>query len=53
MIMKNIGDHFEELHHPEAARMFRKKEITAQKQARTIHDTIFQLEQYSEDLRLK
>ncbi len=53
MIMKNIGDHFEELHHPDAARLFRKKEEKARKQARIIHDTIFQLEQFSEDIRLK
>jgi two-component system chemotaxis response regulator CheB len=52
MLMNSIADHFDTLNNPDAAVLFRKKALENGKHARTIHDSVLQQDQYSEDLRL-
>lgn len=52
MLMNNISEHFKKLDHPDAAIYFQKKSERSANQARIIHDSVSEMEQYSEDLRL-
>jgi two-component system chemotaxis response regulator CheB len=51
LLLNNIADHFETVSDPGAADLFRKKAKINAGSAQVIHDSIFKLEQYSEDLR--
>ena len=51
MLLNNIADHFKELKDNKATTLFRKKAAIAADKARIIHDSVFKLEQYSEDIR--
>jgi len=53
MLLNNIADHFEEMGKSDSADIFRKKAKATSKRARTIHDSVFTQEQYSEDIRFK
>jgi two-component system, chemotaxis family, protein-glutamate methylesterase/glutaminase len=52
MLMNKISEHFHQLNHPDAATYFKGKADRSAQFARTIHDSIFEMEQYSEDLVL-
>lgn len=52
MLLKNIGDHYENINNTDAAAVFRAKAEEGAKRARIIHESVFKQEQYSEDIRL-
>ena len=52
MLMNNIADHYEELKKGDDAKLFREKAKNAADRAMTIHDTVLQHDQFSEDTRL-
>lgn len=51
MLLKNIGDHYEEIDNSNAAALFRAKAKEGAEKARVIHDSVFRSQHYSEDLR--
>lgn len=51
MLLNSIADNFEKLENKESANEFRAKADRLKKRARHIHDSIFDQEQYSEDMR--
>ena len=53
MLLKTIGDHFDELGQVKYAKFFHSKSKESADRARVIHDAVFKQNQYSEDLRLK
>jgi two-component system chemotaxis response regulator CheB len=53
MLLNGIADHFEKLQNHEASALFIKKAKSTTDQAQIIHDTVFRIEQYSEDLRFE
>lgn len=52
ILLRSIQGHFKGVGQPKAAALFGDKAEIAAHRARLIHDTVFQHEQYSEDLRL-
>jgi two-component system chemotaxis response regulator CheB len=52
MMLRIIGDLYEKMKNKKAAALFRKKAKHSEERARIIHDSIFKMEQYSEDIRL-
>jgi two-component system chemotaxis response regulator CheB len=52
MLLKNIGEHYEELGDTFSAALFQSKANENAKRAQIIHDSVLQQDQYSEDLRL-
>jgi two-component system chemotaxis response regulator CheB len=53
ILLNNIADHFERRKNHAGASIFRKKANDTARRARTIHESVFQQEQYSEDMRYK
>jgi two-component system chemotaxis response regulator CheB len=53
ILLNNTAEHYEAMGKSDAAVLFRRKAKESSKRARSIHDSIFTQEQYSEDLRLK
>ncbi|HEX2535628.1 MAG TPA: chemotaxis protein CheB, partial [Chitinophagaceae bacterium] len=51
MLLKEIGQHFTEMGKKEAGSLFQKKAQLSGDQARRIHESLFELEQLSEDIR--
>ncbi len=52
MLLKNIGDHYEELGDNKSAGIFYSKSKESASRAQIIHDSVLQQNQYSEDIRL-
>jgi len=52
MLMNTIADHYKELNKEDAAKLFREKAKDFKDRANTIHNTVLQNDQFSEDIRL-
>jgi len=52
MLLSSIGDHYKEMGNIQAAELFYHKATESGKRAQLIHDSVFEQEQYSEDVRL-
>jgi two-component system, chemotaxis family, protein-glutamate methylesterase/glutaminase len=53
MLLDKISEHFDSQGSSDSSRFFKRKAASIRKRARTIHDSVFQQEQISEDLRFK